>query len=483
MTSQPQPRVPQTVTVKRLADYLKRKVEADQNLRDVSVRGEISNLRAVPGGNVNFDLKEDKIVIGAFAWANDAVRFPAIANGRAVVVRGAVSTYDAKSTYQIVAKSIELEGVGSVAERFEACKKKLAAEGLFAPERKRALPAFPFRVALVSSRTANGAIDFVTILRARAPHVRVVWCETLVQGPSAPDTICAALAAASRADVDCIVVTRGGGSFEDLFSFSDERVVRAVAAAKHPVVSAIGHTADQQLCDFAADVHVETPSAAARAIGFDRADLELRIDGNQQRARQAVDLRIERFTARLRGSLVRSKLADTRVFFAPLAQRIDASAAGLSAAVSAGVRARERRVRALDLRLDAHDPSRRLAERARRLHAASLRLETAVRANAERIGRLAAASVDRLEPAARGVGLRSAQTLALVRAHLDGKNPEAILQRGYAIVTYRGSALIDPASVPSGETIEARLARGTLFARVEARTGERKDTDGNQYVG
>lgn len=478
MTSQPQARVPQTVTVKRLADYLKRKVEADQNLRDVSVRGEISNLRAVPGGNVNFDLKEEKVVIAAFAWASDAVRFPAIGNGLAVVVRGAVSTYDAKSTYQIVVRSIELEGIGNVAAIFEARKKKLAAEGLFALERKRELPAFPFRVALVSSRTANGAIDFVTILRARAPHVRVVWCETLVQGPSAPDAICAALAAASRADVDAIVVTRGGGSFEDLFTFSDERVVRAIAAAKHPVISAIGHTADQQLCDFAADIHVETPSAAARALGFDLGELEARIDDDVRRARQALDLRLERFTTRLRGALVRSKLADARVFFAPLAQRIDASTTALGNAAAAGVRARERRVRALDLALDAHDPSRRLAERARRLQAANLRLDSAARASVERIRRTTAEAAARLEPAARGVGLRSAQTLALAHAHLDGKNPEAILQRGYAIVTYRGSALTDPASVAEGERVEARLARGTLFARVE-----KKDTDGNQHVG
>lgn len=455
------------VTVKRLASYLKRKVEADANLKDVMVRGEISNLRDKSGGNVNFDLKEENVVIGAFAWASDAVRFPALHNGAAVVVRGAVSIYDAKSTYQIVVRSLERDGVGDVAALFDARKKQLQSEGLFAASRKRRLPPFPFRVALVSSKSANGAIDFVTLLRRRAPHVAVLWCETLVQGPSAPAEICAALARASRADVDCIVVTRGGGSFEDLLVFSDERVVRAVAAARHPVISAIGHTADQQLCDFAADAYVETPSAAARAIGADRSALETRIDDALERSRRALDLRLERIAGRLGAALVRSKLSDSRVFLAPLAQRNDAAATALAKAAASGLRAREDRVRVLVRRLAAHDPSRRLAARGGRLQAANLRLDAAVRANAERRTQRHREATGSLEPAIRGVLLRHAQTLALAAAHLDGKNPEAILQRGYAIVTYRGAALRSAADVAPGATIEAQLARGTLWARVE----------------
>ncbi len=462
------------VTVKRLADYLKRKVEADQNLRDVSVRGEISNLRTMPSGNLNFDLKEDKVVIAAFAWGSDAARFPPVQNGIAVVVRGAVSTYDAKSTYQLSVRALEIEGIGSVAALFDARRKKLQSEGLFAAERKRRLPAFPFRVALVSSRTANGALDFVKKLRDRAPHVRVLWFETLVQGPNAPDEICAALARASRADVDCIVLTRGGGSFEDLFTFSDERVVRAVARVAHPLISAIGHTADQQLCDFAADVHVETPSAAAHAVGFELHTLEARIDDQARRARRTLDLRLERIRARLAAALVRSKLADTRLFFAPLGQRVDAASSGLGGAASIALRAREDRVRALGRRLDVHDPTRRLAERARRLHAANLGLDAAARTRLEGARRNVRAAAVRLEPAARATATRAAQALALAYAHLDGKNPEAILQRGYAIVTCGGSVVSDPAHVAAGERIEAQLARGTLCARVE-----REDTDGN----
>jgi exodeoxyribonuclease VII large subunit len=438
------------VGVKRLADYLKRKVEADANLRDVSVRGEISNLRPQKSGHLNFDLKEGDVVLGCFAWSSDAVRFGVLANGRAVVAKGSITTYAAKSTYQLVVREIALEGVGDVHALFEERKKKLSAEGLFAPERKRPWPRFPFRVALVSSRSANGALDFVTILRERAPHVQVLWFETAVQGPNAPLEISAALRRASRADVDAIVLTRGGGSFEDLFAFSDEGVVRAVAAARHPVLSAIGHTADQQLCDFAADRHVETPTAAAEAIGFDTRDLRARIAERNERAQRAARLCVERLAGRLGRALVRSRLTDPRLFLTPLAQRLGDVDGRLAGAAATLGRARETRLRELGRRLDARDPSRRLAERARRLQAATLKLDAA----------------------ARGAQARLAQRLALASAHLDGKNPEAILQRGYAIVTYADAIVRDPAAVPPGATIRARLARGTLRARVEAENGE-----------
>jgi exodeoxyribonuclease VII large subunit len=456
------------VGVKRLADYLKRKVEADANLRDVSVRGEISNLRAQKSGNVNFDLKEGDVVLGAFAWSNDAANFPALVNGRAVVAKGAVTTYPQKSTYQLVVREIALEGVGDVHALFEERKKKLSAEGLFAPERKRPWPRYPFRIALVSSRTANGAIDFVTILRERAPHVRVVWFETPVQGPSAPVEISAALRRASMADVDAIVLTRGGGSFEDLFAFSDEAVVRAVAAARHPVLSAIGHTADQQLCDFAADRHVETPTAAAEAIGLDTRELRARIEECTGRAYRAARLCAERLGSRLRTSLVRSRLTDPRLFLTPPAQRLGDVDGRLSAAAAEYVRARETRLRELARRLEARDPSRRLAERGARLQAATLKLEAAARGRVLAARGRAADASARVGPAARGAQARLAQRLALASAHLDGKNPEAILQRGYAIVTHRGTIVRDAGAVPAGETIEARLARGTLAARVES---------------
>ena len=479
MTARPgAPPASRVVGVRRLAEYLRRKLESDVQLRGILVRGEITNFSVPRSGHYNFDLKEGEVVLRCFAWASDAAAFPRLKNGVSVVASGSITTYAPKSTYQLVVRSIALEGIGDVHALFEARKKKLASEGLFDPARKRALPRFPFRVALVSSRGANGAIDFVTILRERAPHVRVVWCETAVQGPNAAIEICDALRCASREDVDAIVVTRGGGSFEDLFVFSDESVVRAVARARHPVISAIGHTVDQQLCDFAADVHVETPSAAAKAVGPETRELRVRLDEQTNRARAALELRLERLRHRLGAALVRSKLAEPRTFLAPLAQRVADAAEALGASVAAHSRSRETRLRDLLRRLDARDPTRRLAERARSLQAVTFRLEAAGPARLRMLERRVATSAEVLLPVTTALQERATRRLELVRAHLDGKNPEAILQRGYAIVTYRSAIVRDSDAVPAGERVEARLARGTLVARVE-----RNEINGNQHGG
>ena len=475
------------VGVKRLADYLKRKLDTDAQLRGIAVRGEVSNLSVSPRGSMNFDLKEGDVILRCFAWPDDHANFPLMKNGVAIVATGSISTYAQKSAYQLVVRNVEREGVGDVHALFEERKKKLAAEGLFDAARKRPLPPFPFRVALVSSRGANGALDFVRLLGERAPHVEIVWCETTVQGPNAPNDVVAAIRRASRTDVDIIVVTRGGGSFEDLFTFSDENVVRAIAAAAHPVISAIGHTADQQLSDFVADVHVETPSAAAKVVGFDRNELRARLDERTLRAKRAVELSLERLRNRFSGALLRSKLSEPRDYLTPLAQRLDDADADLIAATSASLRARETALREVCRRLELHDPTRRLADRAVRLQRVTSKLDATGARMLER-ARVRRDDVERrLGLAVRGRLEQVAQRLALTHAHLNGNNPEAILQRGYAIVTTADGLIVrDPFAVSPGALVEARLARGTLSARVETRLSgeaERSGTDGNERIG
>ncbi len=455
------------VGVRRLSDYLKLKFERDVNLTSVAVRGEVTNYSVLPSKHVSFDLKEGDVRLAAFVWQSDAMNLPALSNGLSIVAYGSIKAYPQRSRYQIYVTGVELTGIGDVHAQFEERKKRFMAEGLFAPERKRAIAAYPFAVALVSSRTSEGANDFATILRERAPHVRIELCETPVQGPLAAPEIARAIDRASRMDVDAIVVTRGGGSFEDLFVFSDENVVRAIARAKHPVISAIGHTADQQLCDFVADRHFETPTAAAKGLGSETRTLLARIADARTRGERAMMLAAERLQTRLGNALLRSKLADTRLFFAPLGQRIADYDASATLAVSRRVRGLENRVRELDRRLDAFDPTRRLAERGRRLEAARGALDVAARSRLSDASRRAATAQTRLEPAARASRERLVQRLAVLRAHLDGKDPEAILQRGYAIVTYNDAIVRAPGDVPAGAQIAARLARGTLVARVE----------------
>lgn len=475
MNPQPQATPRRVVTVEYLADYLRRNFEANKHLRDVSVRGEISGLSRQPNGNVYFVLKDRGALLNCVSFPTETIRMPAhLENGQAVVATGSVVTYPMRSTYQLRVRVVDIEGLGDLHAIFEERKRALAAEGLFAAERKRDLPSYPFRVGLVSSRTSDGAIDFVRLLSTRAPHVAIVWFETSVQGQRAPDDIVRAIERASRADLDCVVLTRGGGSFEDLFCFSDERVVRAVAACAHPIVSAIGHTADQQLCDAAADRHVETPSAAAKTIGFATADLLGDVREEERRAGRALALQFERLSGRLARALLRSRVADGGTLLALRVQRVDEASTALAMRADLALRRRATSVRDLERRLQSYDPRMRLAGRERRLHAATVRLDVAATVRLANARARFLAAQQRLEPAVRAAASRVSQRFALANAQLAGNDPEAILQRGYAIVTHRGAIVRDPGALAAGEAIEARVAHGTIFARVEP-----EKTDGN----
>ncbi|HWT04983.1 MAG TPA: exodeoxyribonuclease VII large subunit, partial [Xanthomonadales bacterium] len=249
------------VAVSRLANYIAGLFARERAFARIGVRGEISNLREQANGNVYFDLKDRDALLNCVAFSEAAATFPALANGDEIVAYGSVQTYGKASRYQLRVLDVAAEGgTGALHRRYEDLKTRLTAEGLFAPERKRALPRYPFRVALVTSKQADGYKDFFTQATARAPHVEVIVVETPVQGERAAPEIVRAIARASAMDVDLLVVARGGGSFEDLFAFSDERVVRALAASRIPTVSAIGHEADAPLTDFVADHRAPTPS-------------------------------------------------------------------------------------------------------------------------------------------------------------------------------------------------------------------------------
>lgn len=467
------------VGVTRLSNFISKMFNRERRFARLGVRGEITNYRLQPNGNVYFDLKERDVVLNCVAFSAASASFPALTNGEQIVAYGTVQTYEPKSSYQLRVFAVVAEGArGALHQRYEALRARLAAEGLFAPERRRPLPRYPFRVALVTSRTAEGARDFVTQAQARAPQVAIRLVETPVQGEHAAPEIARAIARASAMrDVDLIVVARGGGSFEDLFAFSDERVVRALARSPIPTVSAIGHEGDVQLTDLVADQRAATPSAAAQL-------LPKRDDLLQQLAalRRAVERDVERAVAIRR-------------------QRVDGARRQLVAAARQRAGALRDRLARIERRLAAVDPAARLAERRARFQELRDRLTrtapSAMRRRAERLDGVAA-RLRRAEPSARIA--RSGGAIAVQRTHLDsamarliergraqlqrleaslaGNNPEAILQRGYAIVTDEaGRTLRDTADAPPGSRIMAQLARGTLAARVEA-----EGSDGGRQI-
>jgi exodeoxyribonuclease VII large subunit len=227
-----------------------------------------------------------------------------LADGMTVHVFGRPELYEARGVFQLRALSIEPLGLGAVLAGLERLKQKLAAEGLFAPERKRPLPVLPRRIGVLTGNEAAAKRDFVTAVQARFPAANLLVAQTYVQGQAAPTAIAATMQTLAREpEVDVIVLTRGGGSFEDLLPFSDERVIRAVAECDVPVVSAVGHEQDTPLCDHAADVRASTPTAAARLVVPDERELRERLDTARAALARGADAALER----ARSSLTRDR--------------------------------------------------------------------------------------------------------------------------------------------------------------------------------
>jgi exodeoxyribonuclease VII large subunit len=302
------------------------------------VEGEVTELRRQEGWqSVFFTLKDLEdgscLPVSMPRTTFDALRLD-VADGDKVHVFGRPELYEARGVFQLRGLSLEPLGLGAALARIERLKRTLAAEGLFAAERKRHLPLLPRRIALLTGNEAAAKRDFLTAVTARFPAVRVVVSETLVQGPKAPAAIVSALETLSREpEVDVVVVARGGGSFEDLLPFSDERVVRALAACPVPVVSAVGHEQDTPLCDLAADVRASTPTAAARLVVPDERSLRVELD-------------------RLRGALAR----DTRRILERSRQTLAADAQRLNRAPSLLLERKRSRMDGLAGRLRALSP-------------------------------------------------------------------------------------------------------------------------------
>jgi exodeoxyribonuclease VII large subunit len=467
------------VGVSRLANYIGGLFARERAFARLGVRGEVSNLREQTNGNVYFSLKDRDALLECVAFSEAAASFPPFANGDEVVAYGAVQTYAKASRYQLRVFDVAPEGgTGALHRRYEALKARLEGEGLFAAERKRPLPRYPFRVALVTSEAADGARDFITQARGRAPHVEVILVPTPVQGERAAPEIVRAIARANAQEFDLLVVARGGGSFEDLFAFSDERVVRALAASRIPTVSAIGHEADVPLTDFVADHRAPTPSAAAQTVLPRRDDLLAQVaernrtllrdvDRALAARRQHVDVatrhlgssareRVRRLgdrlvacERRLAGAAPAARLAERRGRFEQWRERLGRSAPAL-------LRRRDERVSEYAARLRLADPMQRVA---REMIACSRRAE-------------------RLDAAMQRFVERRWARFDTIKASLSGHNPDAILERGYAIVTAEdGRPLTDAGLVPPGSIIRAQLARGRLRARVE-----REGTHGGRQI-
>lgn len=394
------------------------------------VRGEVSNLRVQSSGHSYFSLKDAGAQIGAVLFRGDAARSRvALRDGLQVVVYGELSVYAARGNYQLVVRVVVEDGVGRLQQEFERLKRRLADEGLFAAERKKSLPAMPRTIGFVTSPTGAAVQDFIRILQRRGWTGRLVVLPAKVQGAEAAAEMVEMLALAQDADrcgvnFDLLVIGRGGGSLEDLWAFNEEALVRAVAACRLPIVSAVGHEIDFTLCDFAADVRAETPSAAAE--------------------------------------LISSRYLEWREGVAAAAAGLEAAAERVLAEARAAVTHAASRLRLLTPQAQIEQGWLRLDDVRNRIGAA---LRMAIARERRRVAAVAA-RFDRHSPEVR-VRLQSQRLLGLWK-RLQAASPASVLQRGFAIVRAEdGTPLERRAQVRGGAVVQAEFADGTARLRVE----------------
>lgn len=268
----------QVISVNELTRCIRGVIEAEDLFADVWVRGEISNLTKHSSGHIYFSLKDENALVRCVVWNNIArsIRY-SLTEGMSVIANGRLTVYEKQGQYQLVLKEVTPDGIGALYLGYEQLKAKLQAEGLFDEARKKPMPAFPREIAIVTSPTAAALRDMVTIARRRMPTINLLLVPTLMQGADSEKSVIESLHIADGVDADVIILGRGGGSVEDLWTFNAEGVVRALSMCRTPVVSAIGHETDYTLCDFAADLRAPTPSAAVELVIPDREELNARI--------------------------------------------------------------------------------------------------------------------------------------------------------------------------------------------------------------
>jgi exodeoxyribonuclease VII large subunit len=396
----------------------------------VWIEGEVSNLRRPSSGHMYFTIKDESAQIAAvlFRGAQRALSFLP-EDGQQVRVYGELTVYERSGRYQVLVRQLERAGRGSLQEAFEQLKRKLAGEGLFAPERKRAIPMLPRRIAVVTSPTGAAIRDIFNVLSRRFPNLHIVVAPVRVQGPGAAPEIAHAVDAVNRlGGVDVMMVGRGGGSLEDLWAFNEEIVARAIARSEVPVIAAVGHEIDFTIAGFTADLRAPTPSAAAELVVGQKDEMAARVRDLGRRLERAL----------------RSRAQEGRHRFAAAARSYVFREPGNL------VRRYRQRTRELET-LARHALSDRLNQDRQRADEAALRLAHAVRTCRD----------------------RQRQDLRRLASQLRALSPQSVLERGFSVTRRAdGSVVRDAARVRAGEPICSRLARGSLLSKVESVTTE-----------
>jgi exodeoxyribonuclease VII large subunit len=432
-------------SLRELSDGIRGALE--RSFTNIWISGEISGTKLVPSGHCYFTLKDSEAQIKCVCWKLNywRLRFKP-KDGVQVLLRGRVDIYEQRSEYQFVVETIEPQGHGALQLAFDQLKQKLLLEGLFETGRKRALPRFPLRIGIVSSPKGAVIRDFVEILSRRFPGLHMRLFPARVQGAGSVEDVCRGLSYFDEGGwAQVTIVARGGGSIEDLWTFNEEAVARAIAACRIPVVSAIGHESDVTIADFVADLRAPTPSAAAEMIVCTRQEVLDRVSGLRGRITQLIRYRFATMARRLHEQAIDRAATLLHRSLARRTQRIDDAEERLRVAMRARLAACERRRRTLEEKVQYFDLRPRFRRDRARLSEASVRVEALLQAALN----------------------RKRQRFERAGAKLDQLNPRMVLSRGYAIVLDdRGSIVREAAATSPGSELKLLFMRDSLTARV-----------------
>ena len=444
---------PAIFTVSRLNQTVRLLLERE--VGQVWISGEISNFTQPASGHWYFTLKDDtaQVRCAMFRNSNRRVTFRP-QHGQQILVRASITLYEPRGEYQIIVESMQPAGEGLLQQKYEQLKAKLASEGLFDQQSKQPLPSPAHCVGVITSKTGAALHDILHVLKRRDPSLPVVIYPTAVQGEDAPGQIVRAIALAnSRKECDVLIVGRGGGSLEDLWSFNDERVARAIFASQIPIVSAVGHETDVTIADFVADLRAPTPSAAAEMVSRNQLELLRQLQSGQQRLEMAMDYylanRTRRFTQlehRLQQQHPQLRLARQQTVLERLRQR-------MTYAMDNQLKRSGQRQQRMTQRLNQHSPQPRIHRAQNRVQQLEYRLAQLMSA------RLSA----------------TRERFGNAMTHLDAVSPLATLARGYSVTTATdGNVLKQTKQVKAGDVLTTRLVDGWVESEVKGVTVAKK---------
>ncbi|TQR19580.1 exodeoxyribonuclease VII large subunit [Psychrobacillus vulpis] len=435
------------LTVKALTKYIKRKFDADTHLRDVYVKGELSNVKVHSSGHIYFTLKDDAARLTSVMFAMNArtLKFTP-ESGMNVLVRGDINVFEASGQYQLYASSIQPDGIGELFLAFEQLKKKLEQEGLFHPSRKKSIPTFPKKIGVITSKTGAAIRDVLTTLERRYPISEVVVFPSIVQGPQAAPSITKSIEQANRlGTIDVLIVGRGGGSIEDLWAFNEEQVARAIANSHIPIISAVGHETDTTIADFVADLRAPTPTAAAEMAVPSKENLLKNILAYQSACLNFVSKKLVDEKNRHKRAIESPVLSTPEKLYRPFIERYIRAEQQLQRETNRIYREKERNFSQIQNRIFQLSPKKLIDQ-----HDKSLQTIT------KQLNHVALSTFEK----------HRQHFIGSIRT-LEALNPLKIMDRGYSITYKEGKLVKTVENVQKGDTIYVTLPDGRIEATVQ----------------